>query len=231
MNKYIFDKQKAKLNQWQLIDVKNEDSKINDNLYCYWLGNEYPSFSMIYDEQKNIIREKTKYEQYILKEYELQDGEYIEDKEIKYKEKPKENNNFWFWKDFKWNFDLENFKKELENEIFYTRNNIYDSDLKYKEHIFRALSVDIDNMKEKALQITLGVSKKEDEIEWRIKDDSVIKITFEDILNILNLWFERKNKIFEEFNSIYENFLSENNIENLNQIIKDIKEKYKKQEN
>lgn len=230
MNKYIFDKQKAKLNQWQLIDVKNEDSKINDNLYCYWLGNEYPSFSMIYDEQKNIIREKTKYEQYIWKEYELQDGEYIEDKEIKYKEKPKENNNFWFWKDFKWNFDLENFKKELENEIFYTRNNIYDSDLKYKEHIFRALSIDIENMKEKALQITLGVSKKEDEIEWRLKNDSVIKITFEDILNILNLWFERKNKFFEEFNLIYEKFLSENNVENLNQIIKYIRKKYNKQE-
>ena len=81
MNKYIFDKEKAKLNQWQLIDVKNENSKIDDSLYCYQLGNEYPSFSMFYDEQKNIIREKTKYEQYIWKEYELQDGEYIEDME------------------------------------------------------------------------------------------------------------------------------------------------------
>ena len=94
MNKYIFDKEKAKLNQWQLIDVKNENSKIDDSLYCYWLGNEYPSFSMFYDEQKNIIREKTKYEQYIWKEYELQDGEYIEYKEIKYKEKPKQDE--WF---------------------------------------------------------------------------------------------------------------------------------------
>lgn len=35
MNKYIFDKEKAKLNQWQLIDVKNENSKIDDSLYCY----------------------------------------------------------------------------------------------------------------------------------------------------------------------------------------------------
>ena len=85
MDKYVFDKQKAKLNQWQLIDVKDENDEINHDLYCYWLGEWYPSFSMFYDEQKDIIREKTKYEKYLWKEYNLQDGECIEDEEIKYK--------------------------------------------------------------------------------------------------------------------------------------------------
>nr|DAX66601.1 MAG TPA: hypothetical protein [Bacteriophage sp.] len=207
--KYIFDKQKAKLNQWQLIDVKNEDSKMDNNLYCYWLGNEYPSFSMIYDEEKDCIREKTKYEKYIWKEYELQDGEYIEDKEIKYKEKPKQDERFWYWKDSEWQFDFIEWKKSLEQELFSIRDTAFYKDINYNNFIFRMLPIDIENFKERALQVALGSVKLEDETQWRLKNDTVQVFKIKEILEILTLWGKRKIQIFETFNKLYEKFLME----------------------
>lgn len=226
MNKYIFDKEKAKLNQWQLIDVKNEDSEIDDNLYCYWLGNEYPSFSMFYDEQKNIIREKTKYEQYIWKEYELQDGEYIEDKEIKYKERLKQDEWFWYWKDFEWQFDFIEWKKSLEKELFMIRNNAMHKDIKYNNFVFRMLPVDIENFKERALQVALGSVKLEDETQWRLKNDTVHVFSIKEILEILTLWGKRKIQIFETFNKLYEEFLREIEEDKLREFMSKVKSEF-----
>nr|DAQ69242.1 MAG TPA: hypothetical protein [Caudoviricetes sp.] len=225
--KYIFDKQKAKLNQWQLIDVKNEDSEIDNDLYCYWLGNEYPSFSMFYDEQKDIIREKTKYEKYIWKEYELQDGEYIEDKEIKYKEKPKQDEWFWYWKDFEWQFDFIEWKKSLEQKLFEIRNNAMHKDIKYNNFVFRMLPVDVDNFKERALQVALGMTQLNDITEWRLKNDEVHNFTIKEILNILGMWGKRKVDIFEKFNKLYVDFLMEIEEDKIREFIKEVEEEWK----
>ena len=227
MDKYIFDKQKAKLNQWQLIDVKNKDSEIDNNLYCYWLGNEYPSFSMFYDEQKNIIREKTKYEQYIWKEYELQDGEYIEDKEIKYKEKPKQDEWFWHWKDFKWQFDFIEWKKSLSQQLFNFRNQAFNKDLIYNNFTFRMLPIDVENFKEKALQISLGFAQLTDIVEWRLKNDEVQQFTLKEILEILAIWGKRKVDIFEKFNKLYVKFMMILDEDELRQFMKEVEEEWK----
>ena len=227
MDKYIFDKQKAKLNQWQLIDVKNEDNEIDNNLYCYWLGSEYPSFSMFYDEQKNIIREKTKYEQYIWKEYELQDGEYIEDKEIKYKEKPKQDEWFWYWKDFKWQFDFIEWKKSLSQQLFNFRNQAFNKDLTYNNFTFRMLPIDVENFKEKALQISLGFAQLTDIVEWRLKNDEVQQFTLKEILEILAIWGKRKVDIFEKFNKLYVKFMMILDEDELRQFMKEVEEEWK----
>lgn len=227
MDKYIFDKQKAKLNQWQLIDVKNKDSEIDNNLYCYWLGNEYPSFSMFYDEQKNIIREKTKYEQYIWKEYELQDGEYIEDKEIKYKEKPKQDEWFWHWKDFKWQFDFIEWKKSLSQQLFNFRNQAFNKDLTYNNFTFRMLPIDVENFKEKALQISLGFAQLTDIVEWRLKNDEVQQFTLKEILEVLAIWGKRKVDIFEKFNKLYVKFMMILDEDELRQFMKEVEEEWK----
>lgn len=226
MNKYIFDKQKSKLNQWQLIDVKNEDNEIDNNLYCYWLGNEYPSFSMFYDEQKNIIREKTKYEKYIWKEYELQDGEYIENKEIKYKEKPKQDERFWYWKDNRWHFDFIEWKKSLEQELFSIRDTAFYKDIKYNNFIFRMLPIDIENFRERALQVALGSVKLEDETQWRLKNDTVHVFKIKEILEILALWCKRKIQIFETFNKLYEEFLMEIEEDKLREFMSKVKSEF-----
>lgn len=227
MDKYIFDKQKAKLNQWQLIDVKNKDSEIDNNLYCYWLGNEYPSFSMFYDEQKNIIREKTKYEQYIWKEYELQDGEYIENKEIKYKEKPKQDEWFWHWKDFKWQFDFIEWKKSLSQQLFNFRNQAFNKDLTYNNFTFRMLPIDVENFKEKALQVSLGFAQLTDIVEWRLKNDEVQQFTLKEILEILAIWGKRKVDIFEKFNKLYVKFMMILDEDELRQFMKEVEEEWK----
>ena len=227
MDKYIFDKQKAKLNQWQLIDVKNKDSEIDNNLYCYWLGNEYPSFSMFYDEQKDIIREKTKYEKYIWKEYELQDGEYIEDKEIKYKEKPKQDEWFWHWKDFKWQFDFIEWKKSLSQQLFNFRNQAFNKDLTYNNFTFRMLPIDVENFKEKALQISLGFAQLTDIVEWRLKNDEVQQFTLKEILEVLAIWGKRKVDIFEKFNKLYVKFMMILDEDELRQFMKEVEEEWK----
>ena len=226
MNKYIFDKQKSKLNQWQLIDVKNENSEIDNDLYCYWLGNEYPSFSMFYDEQKDIIREKTKYEKYIWKEYELQDGEYIENKEIKYKEKPKQDERFWYWKDNRWNFDFIEWKKSLEQELFSIRDTAFYKDIKYNNFIFRMLPIDIENFKERALQVALGSVKLEDETQWRLKNDTVHVFKIKEIVEILTLWGKRKIQLFETFNKLYEEFLMEIEEDKLREFMSKVKSEF-----
>lgn len=225
--KYIFDKQKAKLNQWQLIDIKNENSEIDNDLYCYWLGNEYPSFSMFYDKQKNIIREKTKYEQYIWKEYKLQDGEYIEDKEIKYKEKPKQDEWFWYWKDFKWQFDFIEWKKSLSQQLFNFRNQAFNKDLTYNNFTFRMLPIDVENFKEKALQISLGFAQLTDIVEWRLKNDEVQQFTLKEILEVLAIWGKRKVDIFEKFNKLYVKFMMILDEDELRQFMKEVEEEWK----
>lgn len=178
---------------------------------------------MFYDEQKNIIREKTKYEKYIWKEYELQDGEYIEDKEIKYKEKPKQDERFWCWKDNEWEFDFIEWKKSLEKELFSIRDRVFYKDIKYNNFIFRMLPIDIENFKERALQVALGSVKLEYETQWRLKNDTVQVFKIKEILEILTLWGKRKIQIFETFNKLYEEFLMEIEEDKLREFMSKVK--------
>ena len=66
--------------------------------------------------ENDQIRAETRLDRILNNTEELQDGEYIENKEIKYKEKP---NNFHFWDSNKkeWVYDQELEKSFLEEEI------------------------------------------------------------------------------------------------------------------
>ena len=226
-NKYIFDKQKAKLNQWQLLDVVDNDKEITQSNVCYYVGNEYPSFSMFYDEEKDCIREKTQYEKYLLKEYTLQDGEYIEDKEIKYKEKPKQDEWFWHWKDSEWQFDFIEWKQTLSQQLFNLRNQSFNKDITYNDFTFRMLPIDVENFKEKALQVSLGFAQLTDIVEWRLKNDEVHQFTLREILEVLALWGKRKVDIFEKFNKLYVKFMSILDENELREFMKEVENIYK----
>lgn len=227
MKKYIYDKMKAKLNQWQLLDVIDDNRQINEENTCYWVGNKYPTFSMFYDEQKNIVREKTKYEKYIWKEYKLKDGEYIEDKEIKYKERPEQDKWFWYWKDFKWQFDFIEWKKSLSKQLFNFRNQAFNKDLIYNNFIFRMLPIDVENFKEKALQVSLGFAQLTDIVEWRLKNDEVQQFTLKEILEVLAIWGKRKVDIFQKFNKLYVKFMMILDEDELRQFMKEVEEEWK----
>lgn len=228
MNKkiYIFDKQKAKLNQWQLVDIKDENDEIDDTLYCYWLGNEYPFFSMFYDEKNNIIREKTKYERYIWKEYELQDGEYIENEELKYIKPPEHDRAFWYWKDRKWQFNFIEWKKSLNQRLFNLRDHAFNKDLTYNNFTFRMLPVDVENFKEKALQVSLGFAQLTDVVEWRLKNDEVQQFVLKEILEILSIWGKRKIAIFEKFNNLYIEFMAISDENKLREFMKEVEKEW-----
>lgn len=230
MSKYIFDKEKAKLNEWKLLDIVDNDKEITQSNVCYWVGDEYPSFSMLYDEEKDCIREKTKYEKYILKEYTLQDGEYIENNEIKYKEKPKQDEWFWHWKDSEWQFDFIEWKKSLEQKLFEIRNSAMHKDIKYNDFVFRMLPVDIENFKERALGVTLGLTQLTDITEWRLKNDEVHNFTIKEILDIFAMWGKRKIDIFEKFNKLYVDFMNIIDEDELRQFMLNVENIYNERE-
>lgn len=226
MSKYIFDKEKAKLNQWQLLDVVDNDKEITQSNVCYWVGDEYPSFSMFYDEEKDCIREKTQYEKLVYKEYELQDGEYLDGKEIKFIPRPEKDSMFWKWNEVKWEFDFIEWKKSLEQQLFMIRNNAMHKDMKYDNFIFRMLPVDIDNFKERALQVALGMAQLNDITEWRLKNDEVHQFTIKEILDVLGMWGKRKVDIFEKFNKLYVKFLMEVDEDGLREFMKGVEEEW-----
>jgi len=226
MSKYIFDKERAKLNEWQLLDVVDENKEVNQPNICYWVGEEYPSFSMFYDEEKDCIREKTQYEKLVYKEYELQDGEYLDGKEIKFIPRPEKDSMFWKWNEIKWEFDFMEWKKSLEQQLFTIRNNAMHKDMKYDNFIFRMLPVDIDNFKERALQVALGMTQLNDITEWRLKNDEVHNFTIKEILDILGMWGKRKVDIFEKFNKLYVKFLMEVDEDGLREFMKGVEEEW-----
>lgn len=226
MSKYIFDKEKAKLNQWQLLDIVDDNKEITQSNVCYWVGDEYPSFSMFYDEEKDCIREKTQYEKLVYKEYELQDGEYLDGKEIKFIPRPEKDSMFWKWDKVKWEFDFIEWKKSLEQQLFMIRNNAMHKDMKYDNFIFRMLPVDIDNFKERALQVALGMTQLNDITEWRLKNDEVHNFTIKEILDILGMWGKRKVDIFEKFNKLYVKFLMEVDEDGLREFMKGVEEEW-----
>mgnify|MGYP000706429285 FL=1 len=226
MSKYIFDKERAKLNEWQLLDVVDENKEVNQPNICYWVGEEYPSFSMFYDEEKDCIREKTQYEKLVYKEYELQDGEYLDGKEIKFIPRPEKDSMFWKWNEIKWEFDFMEWKKSLEQQLFTIRNNAMHKDMKYDNFIFRMLPVDIDNFKERALQVALGMTQLNDITEWRLKNDEVHNFSIKEILDILGMWGKRKVDIFEKFNKLYVKFLMEVDEDGLREFMKGVEEEW-----
>ena len=226
MSKYIFDKEKAKLNQWQLLDIVDDNKEITQSNVCYWVGDEYPSFSMLYDEEKDCIREKTQYEKLVYKEYELQDGEYLDGKEIKFISRPEKDSMFWKWSEIKWEFDFIEWKKSLEQQLFTIRNNAMHKDMKYDNFIFRMLPVDIENFKERALQVALGMTQLNDITEWRLKNDEVHQFTIKEILDVLSMWGKRKIDIFEKFNKLYVKFLMEVDEDGLREFMKGVEEEW-----
>lgn len=216
MNKYIFDKEKAKLNQWQLLDVIDDNKQIDEENICYWVGNEYPTFSMFYDEQKNIIREKTKYEKFICNEYQLKDGEYIENREIKKTEKP---NKHSFWENNKWTTDillLKRFKREELKKIRDTkvRENIslYGAEFQVRNE------KDIENFKDVERALDKGFRQLTDKIFWVLADNSTKEFTYEQLSKVLDEKAKRKEEIFKKFILLSKELEKANTIEEIENI-------------
>ncbi len=108
--KYIYDK------TGRYVDfVQTDDIEMIQKQYSgmFILDNYIGEFGIVENGQ---IRSETRLDRILNKTEELQEGEYIENKEIKYKEKP---NNFHFWDGNKeeWVYDQELEIKALEEEI------------------------------------------------------------------------------------------------------------------
>lgn len=99
-------------------------------------------------------------------------------------------------------------------------------DIKYNNFVFRMLPVDIENFKERALQVALGSVKLEDETQWRLKNDTVHVFSIKEILEILTLWGKRKIQIFETFNKLYEEFLREIEEDKLREFMSKVKSEF-----
>ena len=100
-------------------------------------------------------------------------------------------------------------------------------DIKYNNFVFRMLPVDVDNFKERALQVALGMTQLNDITEWRLKNDEVHNFTIKEILDILGMWGKRKVDIFEKFNKLYVDFLMEIEEDKIREFIKEVEEEWK----
>ena len=100
--------------------ITNEEEFIENpkRFYPDYLEEHYYSFTKLINPviDGNELREMTRAERVGAGQEELQEGEYIEDEEIKYKEKP---NDFHFWNNKKneWVYDQKLEKSSLEEEI------------------------------------------------------------------------------------------------------------------
>ena len=107
------------------------------------------------------------------------------------------------------------------------RNQAFNKDITYNDFTFRMLPVDVENFKEKALQVSLGFAQLTDIVEWRLKNDEVQQFTLREILEVLALWGKRKVDIFEKFNKLYVKFMSILDEDELREFMKEVENIYK----
>ena len=118
------------------------------------------------------------------------------------------------------------------NEIF--DKNIFNSKLaiaygfsKVGDYYILQSDIDVENFKEKALQVSLGFAQLTDIVEWRLKNDEVQQFTLKEILEVLAIWGKRKVDIFQKFNKLYVKFMMILDEDELRQFMKEVEEEWK----
>ncbi len=108
---YVYDKTGKYLNSFFEGTIEEIEEQEKQKIYT---SNDYLGENAIVENDQ--IRAETRLDRILKGAEELQEGEYIEGKEIKYKEKP---NNFHFWDTNlnKWVYDQKLEKSSLEEEI------------------------------------------------------------------------------------------------------------------
>ena len=111
--KFIYDKDGKRIAEYYNSSSKDDIEKDYRNIKIFISNTDLGESAFV---EGDALRAYTRLDRVLNNTEELQEGEYIENKEIKYKEKP---NNFHFWDSKKnlWVYDQELEKSFLEEEI------------------------------------------------------------------------------------------------------------------
>ncbi|WP_261791371.1 hypothetical protein [Fusobacterium necrophorum] len=149
-------------------------------------------------------------------EIELEEGEIILDKKLIKIHKP---SKYHVWNGKEWRIDLEDIKDKINETWKKERQEKIDADLNYKDYIFQMHEdIDVKNFQQRALQIALGQKKLTDKEEWRLKDNTFKEFTYKELLEVVELWGERKQKIWIDLKRMWKELEKANSIEEIEKI-------------
>lgn len=115
--------------------------------------------------------------------------------------------------------NLDRIKKQVNEKWKMERQEKIDADLEYKGSIFQMREViDVKNFEQRGLQIALGQKQLTDKEEWRLKDNTFKEFTYKELLEIVNLWGERKKKIRLDLKRMWKELEKANSIEEIEKI-------------
>ncbi|MBR8733128.1 hypothetical protein IX329_000701 [Fusobacterium necrophorum] len=115
--------------------------------------------------------------------------------------------------------NLEKIKKKINEKWKNERQEKIDADLEYKNFMFQMREdIDVRNFQQRALQVALGQKKLTDKEEWRLKDNTFKEFTYKELLEIVGLWGERKQKIWNDLKRMWKELEKANSIEEIEKI-------------
>ncbi|KDE73926.1 hypothetical protein FUSO7_05510 [Fusobacterium necrophorum BFTR-2] len=115
--------------------------------------------------------------------------------------------------------NLERIKKKVNEKWKNERQEKIDADLEYKNFMFQMREdIDVRNFQQRALQVALGQKKLTDKEEWRLKDNTFKEFTYKELLEIVDLWGERKKKIWIDLKRMWKELEKANSIEEIEEI-------------
>lgn len=115
--------------------------------------------------------------------------------------------------------NLDRIKKQLNEKWKMERQEKIDADLEYKNFVFQMREdIDVKNFEQRGLQIVLGQKKITDKEEWRLKDNTFKEFTYKELLEIVGLWGERKQKIWIDLKRMWKELEKANSIEEIEKI-------------
>lgn len=233
MKKYIFEIEQLEkgnlfpTNVLNEVETVPEEYKQEDKFIIIEIDN-FDFQNYYYDDEEEMLKEKTKLQLYREGLYSLQQGEQFNEKknEFSLQEKP---SKYHIWNGEEWKFDIDMVKTLKRNELKKIREEkvyknlivnldgkSYEFQMKEKDvHNFNGLKNTLDILK------TLGITNPDDveklssipenilqkiqlflktkKVAWILVDNSIALFDFDQILLIQALFYLRKEEIFLEF--------------------------------
>lgn len=182
--------------------VENYREKFGENTIEF-VGDDLPHF-ITYLSDTDTIREATESEKLARKQIELKDNEVIIDNVIYTYDKRYQKlvAGKIVGKTLKelvaeGVVTLEEVKFRINEKWKQERQSKVDADLEYKGSVFQMReNIDVKNFEQRGLQIALGQKKLTDREEWRLKDNVFKEFSYEELLQVVGLWGERKKRIW-----------------------------------
>ena len=211
---YIFDKEQIKLGKLYCLGVYScvnfdetdeeqtlaEHLGVDENKVIIYEGDSFP-IHWYYNSETDKFMLKTKYIAYQLGEYVLAEGEYIDEQEVKYKERPNDGI------EYKWNFGTKEWeqytreytKQEYFNKIDLYKNIVLENGFIFNGHVQKYRPKDVADIATAKDNCLLYKQKKGEELKltWTFSDNDFAILSLEEFEELQLQGGLFKNKVLE----------------------------------